>query len=351
MVEHVVATTRSGTLQRGGHDYRKVYAAYKAATEHTGQPTVILAKTIKGWTLGSHFEGRNATHQMKKLTLEDLKRFRDRLGIPITGRGARGDPYLPPYYHPGRGQPTIARYLHERRQALGGFLPERRTTAKPLALPGDAVYDVVKRGSGKQEVATTMAFVRLLKDLMRDKEIGGAVRADHPGRGAHVRHGLVLPDAEDLQPARASSYTSVDRELLLAYKESDDRARSCTRASTRPARSASFTAAGTSYATHGEPMIPVYIFYSMFGFQRTGDALLGGGRPDGARLRARRHRGPHHAHRRGPAARGRPLAAARRDQPGGRRLRPGVRLRDRAHRARTGCAGCTASSPRTSSTT
>lgn len=159
-------------LKRGGHDYRKLYAAYKAATEHTGQPTVILAKTIKGWSLGSHFESRNATHQMKKLTLDDLKGFRDRLQIPISDEDL--DKTLPPYYRPGTSS-SEHEYLIERRRSLGGFLPSRQVHAKQLQLPPREVYGELKKGSGKQQVATTMAFVRLLKDLMKDKNIGARI--------------------------------------------------------------------------------------------------------------------------------------------------------------------------------
>ena len=128
-------------LQRGGHDYRKLYAAYKSATEHKGQPTLIIAKTIKGWTLGSHFEGRNATHQMKKLTLEDLKKFRDTLYLDIPD--SKLDEKYPPYYHPGKDDAVI-QYMHERRKQLGGYLPERRITNKPLILPGQDAYDLRK---------------------------------------------------------------------------------------------------------------------------------------------------------------------------------------------------------------
>ncbi|MCW2597317.1 MAG: 2-oxo-acid dehydrogenase subunit, homodimeric type, partial [Jatrophihabitans sp.] len=155
-------------LSRGGHDYRKVYAAFEAARAHTGQPTVILAKTVKGWTLES-FEGRNATHQMKKLTGADLKAFRDRLYLPITDAQLEAD--LPPYYHPGEKSDEI-QYMKERRAALGGALPKRVVRSKPLTLPGDKVYAEFRAGSGKQQVATTMATVRLFKDLMKDKEIG-----------------------------------------------------------------------------------------------------------------------------------------------------------------------------------
>ena len=168
MVEHLT-DDEVRNLSRGGHDYRKVYAAFKAAQEHVGQPTVILAHTIKGWTLGPDFEARNATHQMKKLTVAELKEFRDRLYLPIPDAALEAE--LPPYYHPGEDSDEIT-YMRERRAALGGYLPKRVVRAKPLTLPGDSIYDELKRGSGKQAVATTMAFVRLLKDLMKDSEIG-----------------------------------------------------------------------------------------------------------------------------------------------------------------------------------
>src|SRR5690606_1925677 len=158
-------------LRRGGHDYRKVYAAYKAAIEHKGRPTVILAKTIKGYGLGPGFEGRNATHQMKKMTLDDLKLFRDTMRIPISDEQLEENPDLPPYYHPGDDDEAI-KYIHERRRALGGYLPERRTKYTKLELPSDKAYAPARKGSGKQEAATTMAFVRLLKDLMREKGFG-----------------------------------------------------------------------------------------------------------------------------------------------------------------------------------
>src|SRR5690554_543463 len=148
-------------LKRGGHDYRKVYAAFKAAQEHKGQPTVILAKTIKGYGLGPAFEGRNATHQMKKLTLDNLKLFRDQMHIPISDAELEKDPYLPPYYNPGPSDETIE-YMLERRRELGGFIPQRNPKYVNIPLPEAKTYDVVKKGSGNQEIATTMAFARLL---------------------------------------------------------------------------------------------------------------------------------------------------------------------------------------------
>ncbi len=192
-------------LKRGGHDYRKVYAAYRAAIDHKGQPTVILAKTIKGYSLGAHFQGRNATHQMKKLALADLKYFRDAQRIPISDEQLEENPYLPPYYHPGPEAPEI-RYMLERRRALGGFLPERRTHSKVLTLPGRDTYKALKKGSGNQEVATTMATVRTFKELLARQGNWEADRSHNSRRGAHVRYGLMVPEPEDLQPQRPALY-------------------------------------------------------------------------------------------------------------------------------------------------
>ncbi|EWC61438.1 Pyruvate dehydrogenase E1 component [Actinokineospora spheciospongiae] len=257
-------------LKRGGHDYRKVYAAYQAATEHHGQPTVILAKTIKGYNLGPHFEARNATHQMKKMTLDDLKAFRDTLRIPIEDAELEKDPYLPPYFHPGQDDEAI-QYLQERRRQLGGYLPERRTKGKALVLPGDKLYDVLKRGSGKQEVATTMAFVRLVRDLAKDPEIGPRLVPIIPDEARTFGMDSMFPTQKIYNP-NGQLYTSVDASLMLSYKESEQ-GQILHEGINEAGSTASFTAAGSSYATHGEPMIPIYIFYSMFGFQRTGDGL------------------------------------------------------------------------------
>jgi pyruvate dehydrogenase E1 component len=257
-------------LKRGGHDYRKVYAAYKAAMEHTGQPTVILAKTIKGYGLGSHFAGRNATHQMKKMTLEDLKQFRDSLRIPITDEQLEADPYQPPYYHPGADHPTV-RYSIDRRAKLGGTVPRRKVDFEPIKLPGDEAYAQVKKGSGKQEVATTMAFVRLLKDLLRDKEFGKRIVPIIPDEARTFGMDAFFPTIKIYNP-NGQNYTPVDAELMLAYRE-HEQGQILHLGINEAGSIAAFTAAGTSYATHGEPMIPVYVFYSMFGFQRTGDGI------------------------------------------------------------------------------
>jgi len=255
-------------LKRGGHDYRKLFAAYKEATEHKGRPTVILAKTIKGWTLGSHFEARNATHQMKKMTLEDLKAFRDTLQLPISDEQI--DPYLPPYYHPGVDSPEY-KYLMERRNALGGSIPSRQKDSKPLPQPDMSVYESVARGSGQQEVATTMAFVRLLKDLIKDEGIGKHFVPIIPDEARTFGMDSLFPTLKIYSP-HGQTYTSVDHNLMLSYKESTSGV-ILHEGINEAGSTASFTAVGTSYSTHDVPMIPIYIFYSMFGFQRTGDAF------------------------------------------------------------------------------
>jgi len=255
-------------LKRGGHDYQKLYAAYASAVSHQGRPTVILAKTIKGWTLGSHFESRNSTHQMKKMTLDDIKEFRDRLFIPISDE--KLDPYLPPYYHPGKDSEEY-QYMMDRRRELGGSLPKRRNASKPLPMPADSHYDVVKRGSGNQEVATTMAFVRLLKDLTKAEGLGSRIVPIIPDEARTFGMDSLFPTMKIYSP-HGQRYTSVDRELMLSYKEATDGV-ILHEGINEAGSTASFTAVGTSYSTHDEPMIPVYIFYSMFGFQRTGDAF------------------------------------------------------------------------------
>jgi pyruvate dehydrogenase E1 component len=255
-------------LPRGGHDYRKVYAAFDAATKHVGQPTVILAKTIKGWTIES-LEGRNATHQMKKLTKDNLKTFRDRLFLPISDQEIDDSDYGP-FYHPGDDSEEM-RYMRGRREHLGGSLPKRRVNPVPLKLPGDAAYAELKKGSGKQQIATTMAFVRQLRDLMRDPEIGKRIVPIAPDEYRTFGMDSMFPTAKVYSP-HGQTYDSVDRRLLLAYKESAQ-GQMLHEGISEAGAMASATAAGSAYAVHGEPMIPVYIFYSMFGFQRTGDSI------------------------------------------------------------------------------
>ncbi len=257
-------------LKRGGHDYRKVYAAFKAASEHKGQPTVIIAKTVKGYGLGPSFEGRNATHQMKKMTLDNLKAFRDNMHVPITDAQLEENPYLPPYYTPG-DQDEAIQYLHERRRALGGYLPERRSKYTQINLPEDATYAVTRKGSGTQEIATTMAFVRLLKELLRSKDFGHRIVPIIPDEARTFGIDAFFPNAKIYNP-NGQNYTSVDRELLLAYKESPQ-GQILHVGINEAGALAAFTNVGTTYSTQGEPLIPIYVFYSMFGFQRTADAM------------------------------------------------------------------------------
>lgn len=255
-------------LKRGGHDYQKLYAAYQSAMNHKGQPTVILAKTIKGWTLGSHFEGRNATHQMKKLKLEDLKALRDRLYLEIGDE--KLDEKLPPYFHPGKESPEF-QYMMEKRADLGGSVPRRRSKSKPLPQPQDSDFAVMTRGSGAQEIATTMAFVRLLKDLAKVEGLGHRIVPIIPDEARTFGMDSLFPTMKIYSP-HGQQYLAVDRELMLSYKESTSGV-ILHEGINEAGSTASFTAVGTSYSTHDEPMIPVYIFYSMFGFQRTGDAF------------------------------------------------------------------------------
>jgi len=267
MVEHL-SDDEIRNLSRGGHDYRKVYAAFEAAQAHVGQPTVILAHTIKGWTLGPDFEARNATHQMKKLTVAELKEFRDRLYLEIPDAALEAE--LPPYYHPGEKSDEI-QYMKERRAALGGYLPRRVVRARPVTLPGDGPYAELKKGSGKQPVATTMAFVRLLKDLMKDPEIGWRFVPVIPDEARTFGMDSLFPTAKIYDP-HGQTYEAVDRNLLLSYKEST-KGQILHEGISEAGAMGSTIAAGTAYATHSTHMIPVYVFYSMFGFQRTGDQM------------------------------------------------------------------------------
>ena len=326
MVEHL-SDDEIRNLSRGGHDYRKVYAAFKAATEHVGQPTVILAHTIKGWTLGPDFEARNATHQMKKLTVAELKEFRDRLYLEIPDAALEAE--LPPYYHPGEKSDEI-QYMRERRAALGGYLPRRVVRARPLALPPDSVYDELRRGSGKQPVATTMAFVRLLKDLMKDPEIGDRFAPVIPDEARTFGMDSLFPTAKIYDP-HGQTYEAVDRNLLLSYKESS-RGQILHEGISEAGAMASTTAAGTvvRHARHAhDPRLHLLLDVRLPADRRPD---VGAGRPARPRLPARRHGGAHHAHRRGPAAQRRALGPARLGQPGLRQLRRRLGLRAGLHR-------------------
>ncbi|MBT2400021.1 pyruvate dehydrogenase (acetyl-transferring), homodimeric type [Streptomyces sp. ISL-100] len=253
---------------RGGHEARKVYAAYKAAVEFKGAPTVILAQTVKGYTLGPGFESKNANHQMKKLSGKEFRAMRDLLELPIPD--AKLDEELVPYGHPGADSPEV-RYLQERRAALGGPAPARRVHAVALPEPADRAFSALLKGSGKQEMATTMAFVRLAKELMRDKETGKRWVPIVPDEARTFGMESLFPSAGIYSPL-GQTYEPVDRDQLMYYKEAKD-GQILNEGITEAGAMADFIAASTSYATHGEPMIPFYIFYSMFGWQRTADQM------------------------------------------------------------------------------
>jgi len=255
-------------LDRGGHDYRKNYAAFEAAQRHRGQPTVILAQTIKGWTLGPDFESRNATHQMKKLTQRALKKFRDRLELDISDAQLEGD--LPPYHHPGADSEEV-QYLQERRRELGGYLPQRRVQARGVDLPASDSFSELKRGSGTSEVATTMAAVRQLRELLKHPDLGPRIVPIIPDEARTFGMDALFREIKIYAPG-GQRYEPVDQEMLLAYIESQD-GQILHEGITESGSMASFHAAGTSYATWGEPLLPVYVFYSMFGFQRVGDLI------------------------------------------------------------------------------
>ncbi|NOX30809.1 MAG: pyruvate dehydrogenase (acetyl-transferring), homodimeric type [Actinobacteria bacterium] len=270
MVEHL-SDEELRALPRGGHDYHKVYAAYKAATEHVGSPTVILAKTVKGWTLGPDLEGRNATHQIKKLTRKQLVTIRERLHlhdeIPEDF-----DADNPPYYRPDEGSAEME-YLKARRKALDGPLPSRNSTwrRRPLPPPSDKPFVEMSAGSGKQEVSTTMAFTRLLRALLREDGFGERVVPITPDEARTFGMDSLFHEV-GIYAAQGQKYEPVDHDLLLSYTESRS-GQILEEGITEAGAMASFTAAATSYATRGIPMVPFYIFYSMFGFQRVGDLI------------------------------------------------------------------------------
>ncbi|MEU1115023.1 MULTISPECIES: pyruvate dehydrogenase (acetyl-transferring), homodimeric type [unclassified Streptomyces] len=256
-------------LSRGGHEARKVYAAYRAALTHTGAPTVILAQTVKGFTLGKGFESKNANHQMKKLTVDEFKDMRDLLELPIPDSDFVDGQV--PYGHPGTDSPEV-RYLQERRAALGGPAPARRTQPlAPLPAAADKTFASFDKGSGSQSVATTMAFVRLVKDLVRDKQTGKRWVPIVPDEARTFGMESLFPSLGIYSP-KGQTYEPVDRDQLMYYKEAKD-GQILNEGITEAGSMADFIAASSSYATHGEAMIPFYIFYSMFGWQRTADQM------------------------------------------------------------------------------
>ncbi|HEX9584932.1 MAG TPA: pyruvate dehydrogenase (acetyl-transferring), homodimeric type [Gammaproteobacteria bacterium] len=251
-------------LNRGGHDPHKVYAAYAAAVKHRGQPTVILAKTVKGYGMGEAGEGQNITHQQKKMGDEALKAFRDRFNIPISDEAIVDAPF----YRPPDDSPEI-KYLQERRKALGGYLPQRRRAAAPLEVPGLDAFEGQLKGTGDREISTTMAFVRILTALTRDKKIGKYVVPIVPDEartfgmeGLFRQLGIYAPKGQLYEP--------VDSDQLMYYRE-DVKGQVLQEGINEAGAMSEWIAAGTAYSNHGLSMIPFYIFYSMFGFQRVGD--------------------------------------------------------------------------------
>ncbi|MCZ6665580.1 MAG: pyruvate dehydrogenase (acetyl-transferring), homodimeric type [Gammaproteobacteria bacterium] len=257
-------------LNRGGHDPHKVYAAYAAAVKHTGQPTVILCKTVKGYGMGEAGEGKNITHQQKKMGEESLKHFRDRFNIPISDAEIADAPF----YKPPDDSPEM-QYLRDRTAALGGFLPQRRTESAALKIPDIDVFKNVLEGTGEREISTTMAFVRLLNVLARDKEIGARVVPIVPdeartfGMEGMFRQLGIYSSAGQL-------YEPVDHDQVMYYRE-DIRGQILEEGINEAGAMCSWNAAATAYSSHDLQMIPFYIFYSMFGFQRVGDLAWAAG--------------------------------------------------------------------------
>ena len=259
-------------LRRGGLDYRKIYAAYKTATNLTEGPTVILAKTIKGWTLGPDVEGRNATHQIKELTNKQLMVLRSRLHLEetIPAEALEGDK-VPPYYRPEPGSEEYE-YLMGRRRELNGFLPSRHIRVRSkMTLPGPESFQEVYAGSGKVEASTTTAFTRLLRNLARHEEFGPHVVPIVPDEARTFGMDSLFREL-GIYASQGQLYEPVDHAMLLSYHESKD-GQILEEGITEAGSTAEWTAAATSYATRGVPMVPFYIFYSMFGFQRVGDLL------------------------------------------------------------------------------
>ncbi len=257
-------------FRRGGHDPQKVYAAYKSAVEHTGSPTVVLAHTIKGYGLGESGEGKNITHQQKKLNEQELREFRSRFAIPISD----DDVADAPFYKPPEDSEEI-RYLHARRQARGGERPGRTVNALSVKTPGEELFKEFYEGTGEREVATTMVFVQLLSKLLRDKNIGKYIIPIVPDEARTFGMESLFRQV-GIYSRLGQLYEPVDRENLLYYREAKDGA-VIEEGITEAGAMSSFIAAGTSYATHGINTIPFFIFYSMFGFQRIGDLIWAAG--------------------------------------------------------------------------
>jgi pyruvate dehydrogenase E1 component len=269
LVEHL-SDDELRTLPRGGHDYRKLYAAYKAAVEHEGAPTAILAKTVKGWTLGTEIEARNATHQIKKMTKAQLLTLRDRLYLHEEIPESALDAEEPPYYRPAEGS-AEHEYLMQRRRALGGSLPRRVVRARPLPQPAPAAFEEFTGGSKGRPVSTTMAFAVLLRNLLRDEAIGARVVPIIPDEARTFGMDGLFSEVK-IYASTGQLYEPVDAGMQLSYRESTQ-GQILEEGITEAGAMASMIAAGTAYATWATPTVPFYIFYSMFGFQRTGDLI------------------------------------------------------------------------------
>jgi pyruvate dehydrogenase E1 component len=255
-------------LKFGGHDVRKVYAAFKAATESNGRPTAVLVKTVKGWALGKDFEGRYTTHQQKKLNAAQLRAFRDVLHLPIPDEALVEDP---PYYHPGMDSPEVE-YLVERRRALGGTLPLRKVQVDVPELPAADTYEEFYEGTPPtREVSTTMAFVQLLRKLVRTPGLGPRIVPIIPDEARTFGMESLFKEL-GIYASKGQLYEPVDHNMILRYKEAKD-GQILEEGITEAGALASFTAAGTARSTHGLAMVPFYTFYSMFGYQRIGDLV------------------------------------------------------------------------------
>ncbi len=257
-------------LPRGGHDYRKLYAAYQAAVSNTTSPTAILAKTVKGWTLGPDIEARNSTHQINKMTKAQLRALRDRLFLQDAVEESAMDEEKPPYV---RLDPSSLEYeyLMTRRRSLGGFLPHRKPAHRPLEAPSPSLFQEFLSGSGNQSVSTTMAFSKMLRNLVKDPTIGKRVVPIVPDEARTFGLEALFREAK-IYASSGQLYTPVDAGLLLSYTEAQD-GQILEMGITEAGATSMFMAVGTSYATTQEPLIPIYLFYSMFGFQRTGDFI------------------------------------------------------------------------------
>ena len=268
MVKHL-SDDQLKRLRLGGHDPVKVYNAYKAAVEHTGQPTVILARTIKGYGLGEAGEGKNITHQQKKMNESDLRSFRTRFGIPVSDEAIADAPF----YRPNDDSAEL-QYLRERRKALGGFVPSRSVRVEPINAPLDPVFEEFYKGTDGRKASTTMVFVRILSQLLRNKEIGELIVPIVPDE-ARTFGMESLFRAVGIYSHVGQRYEPVDMDTLLYYKEAQD-GQILEEGITEAGSLSSFIAAGTAYATYGVNTIPFFIFYSMFGFQRVADLIWAG---------------------------------------------------------------------------